>query len=205
MTRQLKVIQLKELFDICLGLDVIELDFFEGSDDFSLISRHHLDLDTYWYTLFEFDKKGNWKIKLVPLEYNIENDINNPTSHDIVHGNTIENELARRRLTHLYKIMQKYDSSVSKETLRDEFSEGIWNGLSQKVREDWIERFYLFKSPGEDRAFYQQKNREFYSYIYNPVMNDFGLFLMGGNLDKDQLFWMWFYIKYLKVNKYPKV
>ncbi len=204
MKSELKILQLKELFDICLGLDPITLDFFEDFDDISWICRHHLDKDRYWYLLFQIETSRNWKIKFVPLEFNKYRDYNNPTSHDIAHNDPIKNQLARQRITHLYKMHQKYNKSVSRKMLIKEFENNKWKDFDDKTKKELIDRFLFVKSSGK-RKFYQDYYKAFYREFYIPVIESFGLYLLGKDMGKNQLFWTWYHLHYLRNNIYPEI
>ncbi len=216
------VLQLSEMLGITLGLDVLTQQFFPDRERFGA-SRHHPDRDKSYYSIFSVDlerRNIDFKMKLIPID---------STTHFSLHakyklgnnfyGYSVDNELARKRVKHLYEIIQrKYDSSTNYRTsLMAEFNGRteriggrdqirIWNEFNPIILEQWIDRYIdkkeIEKTTGSDEQWFIKEYSQFWQARYVPT-----LFKMIKYLNEEDVthkdFWDWYYTEYVKNNIYP--
>lgn len=195
---ELKILHLKELFDITLGLDVYKLQFIkekiiENPQEFvRRIKRHHLDKDQKYYLIFHFDKNEKiFSFKLTTLPR---------SSHWEIHdSNDFEQEasIINKRLIHLYQLsIKNYNPCLDyKEIFRKEFyaNKTIWKGLKNEVINQLVERWIIFKK--NDVGFYKRFYPKFYG-TFKFMVKDMHLFEEKSSECKFPDFWFWYFDTY---------
>jgi len=192
--------QMKSLLDVTLGLNVFGNDFIpdarvyitrngyvvEGL--FSMYQDRHHIRDDAGYLIFD-----GKEFKLIPLDRE---------SHERIHSLDIITyqetaDLLNARLSSLHELMRRSQKEgVTIEDFRNSKSEGIWDELSDKTLNDWIERWNDYKSMSEEK-FYETHYPEFYEKIYIPFMRDFELYKTKNPNCQLPEFWFWYSSNYL--------
>ncbi|MFX1257299.1 MAG: hypothetical protein ACFFAN_05545 [Promethearchaeota archaeon] len=195
---ELKILHLKELFDITLGLDVYKLQFIkeeinETPQEFvKQIKRHHLDKDQKYYLIFHFDKnEKNYSFKLTTLSR---------CSHWEIHdSNDFEQEafIINYRLKHLYQLAIKnfnpcldYKKIISKDFYANRAN---WKGLKNEVIHKLVERWIIYKK--NDVDFYKRFYPKFYG-TFKFMVKDMHLFEEKSSECKFPDFWFWYFNTY---------
>ena len=217
----LRVIQRKQLLDLCLGMDIYGKDFIEDAHPFITkngqvienryvfyVTRHHLDEDQKHYLIFDNNSTDhNFKIILLPSN-----------SHWNLHANkeefTKNRVLLNSRMKHIYRLLnfdniskRDYDqiikSEFENETIIIKSQEiKIWNEFPRNIIEAWIRRWKARKMLS-DKEFYKKFYLNFYNYQYKPLLRDMELFKQKNQNCKKPEFWYWYYNHYLKENSLP--
>lgn len=221
--RDLRDIQRKELLDLSLGLDIFDKVFLKDAHPFVTkdgqiidgtnvlyLTRHHLDEDQKYYLIFDYDD-NDFKFKIILLA---------SSSHWKVHGNKEDynrkKELLNARMKHLYKLLQypyipnKTYSKIFKSEFNNktEIIDGqdirIWSDFSEKIIDNWIERWQARKTLS-DKEFYETYYPNFYRERYKPLLRDMKLFKNKDTNCEQPEFWYWYFTHYLKKNIYPSI
>ncbi len=219
----LRDIQRKELLDLSLGLDIFDQAFLKDAHHFVTkdgqiidgtyvlyLTRHHLDEDQKYYLIFNYDK-NDFRFKIIPLA---------SKAHWKVHGNKEEfvrkREMLNARMKHLYKLLQypfipnkNYPEKIksefySKTVIIDGQIVRIWSDFSEKIIDNWIERWKARKTLS-DREFYEKYYPNFYIHFYKPLLRDKKLFKIKDSNCQRPEFWYWYFKQYLKRNIYPPI
>ena len=217
----LRVIQRKQLLDLCLGMDIFGKNFIEDAQLFVTkdgqvienryvfyVTRHHLDEDQKRYLIFNNNSIDfNFKIILLPSN-----------SHWNLHANkgvfTRNSVLLNARMKHLYRLL--IFDSISKrdydQIIKYEFKTEIiiinvqeikiWNEFPRSILEEWIRRWKAHKILS-DKEFYEKYYPNFYKYHYMPQLRDMELFKQKNPNCKKPEFWYWYYNHYLKESTLP--
>ncbi|MBO1225617.1 MAG: hypothetical protein JYX80_14435 [Candidatus Scalindua sediminis] len=210
--KELMVPQQKEMVDITLGFDVLLQQFYSKNSNKLGIQRHHPDRDKNFYTVFEFDEDGNWKVKLLPLmnwrHFGLHATYKMFGAWNSFHK---QNDLARARVNHLAELVltRRYQSGfdyykefVDRRALVAGNMEKIWSDLNPSKLDEWIERWKDRQSMTEGK-WYDTYHPAFYRNTYLPHMDNFALYLQGDTKTKNPEFWKWYLTVYLHENIYP--
>ena len=193
---ELKILHLKELFNITLGLDVYKLKFIAEQKNeqpykfVRRIKRHHLDKDQKSYLVFYFDRdKEILTFKLAPLPRLSHWEIHD--SHDFEQDTIIINN----RLKHLFQLfIYNYNPSLDyNKIFRKKFNKPIWSGLRDNVINQWIERWIMYKE--NDIDFYKQFYPKFYG-TFKFMVKDMHLYKKRSSDCRYPDFWFWYFNKY---------
>jgi hypothetical protein len=195
---ELKILHLKELFDITLGLDVYKLRFIkeernERPTEFvKRIKRHHLDKDLKCYLIFDFDKdKQVLVFKLVTLPRSSHWEIHD--SDDFKQDTLIINS----RLKHLFQLVScNYNSSLDYNKIFEKkfrSKRAVWYGLRTKVIEQFTERWIMYKK--NDIDFYKQFYPKFYG-TFKFIVKDMHLYKKRSSNCRFPDFWFWYFKEY---------
>ncbi len=210
--KELMVPQQKEMVDITLGFDVLLQQFYSKSSNKLGIQRHHPDRDKNFYTVFEFDEDGNWKVKLLLLtnwrHFSLHATYKQFGAWNQFHR---QNDLARARVKHLSELVltRRYQSGIDyqlefdgREALVAGNIEKIWADLDPDILDQWIEKWKDKQSMTEG-DWYDTHFPAFYRNTYLPYMDNFALYLQGDSKAKNPEFWKWYLTAYLHENIYP--
>lgn len=191
--------QIKSLFDVTLGLNLLCNEFL--SDGYEKVTksgyvikgvyvlelpRHHLEEDE-GYLILEQSKDGKSKFKLLPLDSD---------SHNYIHTLKIieyqENtDVINTRLLHLYELINRPpNEGVTLEYFRNDDYKAIWGKFSNDILIEWIKRWEDYKASEEE--FYRQYYPNFYEKIYIPFMKDHELYKAKDPNCKFPEFWFWY-------------
>ena len=97
--------QKKEKVDITLGLDVLQVEFFDNIKSLGF-ARHHFEKDKPYYKIFQFLKDGSYKVKLIPLLRGSHwSRLHENAVLDLFPAWIRGNELAEQRALHLVKLI----------------------------------------------------------------------------------------------------
>jgi hypothetical protein len=217
----LRVIQRKQLLDLCLGLDIFGKEFIDDAYPFVTkngqvienryvfyVTRHHLDEDQKHYLIFNNNSIDfNFKIILLPSN-----------SHWNLHANkgefTRNSVLLNARMKHLYRLLnfdsiskRNYDQIIkyefkTKTIIIDAQEIKIWNEFPGIILEEWIRRWKAHKILS-DKEFYENYYPNFYEYHYKPQIRDIELYKQKNPNCKKPKFWYWYFNYYLKESALP--
>ena len=119
-------------------------------------------------------------------------------------------------MKHLYKLLQypyipnKTYSKIFKSEFNNktEIIDGqdvrIWSDFSEKIIDNWIERWQARKTLS-DKEFYEIYYPNFYRERYKPLLRDMKLFKNKDTNCERPEFWYWYFTHYLKKNIYPSI
>ena len=193
---ELKILHLKELFNITLGLDVYKLEFITEQKNeqphkfVRRIKRHHLDKDQKSYLVYYFDRDNEiLTFKLGPFPRLSHWEIHD--SHDFERDTIIINN----RLKHLFQLFTyNYNPSLDyNKIFKKIFNKPIWRGLRDKVINQWIERWIMYKE--NDIEFYEQFYPKFYG-TFKFMVKDMHLCRKRSSDCKYPDFWFWYFNTY---------
>ncbi len=217
----LRVIQRKQLLDLCLGMDIFGKNFIEDAQLFVTkdgqvienryvfyVTRHHLDEDQKHYLIFDNTSiEPNFKIILLPSN-----------SHWNLHANKEEFVknivLLNARMKHLYRFInfdniskRNYDQIIKSEfktetIIFNDQEIKIWIEFSGNSLEEWIRRWKAHKVL-TNKEFYGRYYPNFYKFHYKPLLKDMELFKQRSSNCKKLEFWYWYFNRYLKESTLP--
>ncbi len=202
--KELKILQLKELFDITLGLNVKQLNFIKEKEDENhikfvrRIKRHHIDLDQKQYFIFYFNKKKSFfTFKLMPLPQ---------VSHWEIHDSKDYEQdslIMKNRLINLFQLTSSnYNPHLDYYKLFNKnfrSKKENWYGLRNKIIEQFTDRWILYKE--DSIEFYKQFYPKFY-ITFKFMYKDMQLYIEKSLDCSFPDFWFWYFSEYLpKKNK----